>query len=104
MTQHNFASGGLKPVFAWYRYDTACVIKRLHSNETGLSTEEALLRLTALDGNQLCTDKDKSAMRCLLSHCNNVLIYALLAAAVLGTYQDTGLQRQSLAMSLFSKY
>ena len=84
MTQQKFASGGLRPAFAWYRYDAACVVKRLHSSETGLSPEEALLRLTELGRNQLCTDKDKSAIRCLLSHFNNVLIYALLAATVLG--------------------
>lgn len=84
MMQKSFVSSGLKPAFAWYRYDAACVVKRLHSNETGLSAEEALLRLTELGCNRLCSDKDKSAVRRFLGHFNGVLIYGLLATAALG--------------------
>ncbi|WP_342754853.1 cation-transporting P-type ATPase [Pantoea sp. MBD-2R] len=90
MTQQNFASSGLKPAFAWYRFDAACVVKRLHSSETGLSAEEARLRLTELGRNQLCSDKDKSTVRRFFSHFNNVLIYGPLAAAGLGVILGHG--------------
>ncbi len=81
MTQQKHFSSGLKPSFAWYRYDTTCVVKQLHSSETGLSPDEAHLRLMELGRNQLRACKSKGVLQRFLRHFNSMLIYGLLIAA-----------------------
>ncbi|MGE9551034.1 cation-transporting P-type ATPase [Erwinia amylovora] len=87
------ASSRQKTDVAWYRYDAATVLKRLTSAHTGLSAEEAQKRLAEDGPNQLPQREGKSALMRFLAHFNDVLIYVLLAAAVLtgvmGHWVDT---------------
>ncbi|MEW5289607.1 cation-transporting P-type ATPase [Erwinia papayae] len=78
---------------AWYRYDSATVLKRLKSTPGGLSATEAQRRFTTHGPNRLPQRPAKSALLRFLAHFNDVLMYVLLAAAlltsVMGHWLDT---------------
>ncbi|MCX8960546.1 cation-transporting P-type ATPase [Erwinia psidii] len=78
---------------AWYRYSHAAVLKKLNSTPSGLSATQAQERLASLGPNQLPQRPGKNALIRFLAHFNDVLIYVLLAAAVLtgimGHWVDT---------------
>lgn len=71
----------------------ADVLARLEARAEGLSTDEARARLARFGPNQLPAPPRRSAVRRFLAQCNNVLIWVLLAAAVitafLGEWTDT---------------
>ncbi|PLR41250.1 carbonate dehydratase [Chimaeribacter californicus] len=78
---------------AWYQRSADEVLAQLHSRETGLTAEEAYDRLARHGRNTLPTTPRKPAWLRFLLHFNDVLIYILLAAAVvtgvMGHWVDT---------------
>lgn len=77
----------------WYVHDTDTVLEKLNSERDGLSPEEAENRLEKYGLNKLPEGKKKSAIVRFLMHFHNVLIYVLMAAAIvtalLGHWIDT---------------
>ncbi|MBS0968780.1 cation-transporting P-type ATPase [Nissabacter archeti] len=78
---------------AWYQYRADETLARLHSRETGLTALEAENRLARYGRNSLPAAPRKPAWLRFLLHFNDVLIYILLAAAVvtgvMGHWVDT---------------
>lgn len=79
----------------WFKHTIAEVLqKQTIDPDQGLSEEEALKRLDTFGKNELPEEKTQYAIIKFLKHFNDVLIYVLLAAAVitisLGHYVDTG--------------
>jgi magnesium-transporting ATPase (P-type) len=74
------------------RVDDACTLMRVEGTE-GLSTAEAAARLEIYGSNRLPEQKKRSAFMRFLQHFHNILIYVLLAAAVvtalMGHWVDT---------------
>lgn len=68
---------------AWHSMDVGAVLDSLDSNEKGLSQQEAQQRLEEHGPNKLPSEEIPSAWRRFLRQFKNVLIYVLLAAAVL---------------------
>ncbi len=78
----------------WHSFEVNEVEQALNTHiETGLSNEEAQLRLEQDGRNELPEKKTDSKIKKFLSHFNDVLIYVLFGAAVitalLGHYIDT---------------
>lgn len=68
----------------WYSKTTETVLHELNVNQkTGLSKEEVDIRLSQYGLNQLTPKKKKSLFSLFLKQLNDILIYVLLAAAVL---------------------
>lgn len=68
----------------WYSKNIESVLETLKVNsKSGLSTEEAATRLAEVGLNQLTPKKKKSIVKLFFDQLNDVLIYVLLAAAVL---------------------
>ncbi|WP_313374514.1 cation-transporting P-type ATPase [Pantoea sp. CTOTU50773] len=76
-----------------YQLDSASAFIRLNSSPSGLPTEEAQARLAANGRNVLPQKAEKSLLMRFLAHFKDVLIYILLAAAVItavmGHWVDT---------------
>ncbi|PTN34372.1 cation-transporting P-type ATPase [Desulfonatronum sp. SC1] len=79
---------------SWHALDTSEVFQRLESGEKGLKATEAARRLERYGPNELPMVKGRGALMRFLAQFNNVLIYLLLAAAVitglLGEWLDMG--------------
>ncbi len=77
----------------WHSLPVADVLARLEADPRGLSAAEAQRRRGRYGANRLPEPPRRSALMRLLSQCNNVLIWVLLAAAVitalLGEWTDT---------------
>lgn len=67
---------------AWYQFSSEEAIAELASNEQGLSAQQANERLEKYGRNALPEKQGKSALMRFLAHFNDVLIYILLAAAL----------------------
>ncbi len=80
MNQPNGNSRGVTE--SWHDQSSQLVLKRLSSSPLGLSDSEARTRLQQLGPNRLPAARPRSAWVRLLAQFHNVLIYALLAAAV----------------------
>ncbi|GHD60887.1 cation-transporting P-type ATPase [Jeongeupia chitinilytica] len=78
---------------AWYRLDAGAVLEQLQSGEHGLDEADALERGERYGPNQLPERAGRPAWLKFIAHFNDVLIYILLAAAVLtgvmGHWVDT---------------
>jgi magnesium-transporting ATPase (P-type) len=78
---------------SWHSLPAADVLSRLEADPHGLSATEAERRCARYGANRLPEPPRRSALMRLLSQCNNVLIWVLLAAAVitalLGEWTDT---------------
>jgi magnesium-transporting ATPase (P-type) len=78
----------------WHSLDTSEVFRLLESDEDGLKGSEATQRLDRYGPNELPTVKGRGALMRFLAQFNNVLIYLLLAAALvtglLGEWLDMG--------------
>ncbi|MGD9357056.1 MAG: HAD-IC family P-type ATPase, partial [Chromatiales bacterium] len=78
---------------AWHEIPARQAIEALHSNQTGLSTEEARSRLETYGQNRLPEPPKRSALVRFFVHFHNILIYVLLASAaitaLLGHFVDT---------------
>ena len=76
-----------------YQLDSASAFTRLNSSPSGLQTKEAQARLAANGRNVLPQKVEKSTLMRFLAHFKDVLIYILLAAAVItavmGHWVDT---------------
>jgi magnesium-transporting ATPase (P-type) len=83
-----------KPTAPWHACEVDEVLARLESHREGLSDEEAAERLRRHGPNELPQAEGESALRRFLRQFNDVLIYILLAAALLtaflGEWIDTG--------------
>lgn len=66
----------------WYQVDTDTTLRRLQSQGTGLTQCEAESRLQQYGPNALPEKAAKSALWRFLAHFNDVLIYILIAAAL----------------------
>ncbi|SMP47275.1 potassium and/or sodium efflux P-type ATPase [Desulfonatronum zhilinae] len=79
---------------SWHSLDVSEVLRRLESDEKGLKGSEATQRLERYGPNELPMVKGRGALMRFLAQFNNVLIYLLLAAAVitglLGEWLDMG--------------
>lgn len=78
----------------WYTLENKEVINQLKSDaESGISTQTAKERLSEYGSNELPEKKKKSLLLRFFKHFNDILIYILMAAAVvtavLGEYVDT---------------
>jgi magnesium-transporting ATPase (P-type) len=78
----------------WYSKELSEVFEQIASSEQGLNTADAQQRLLKFGPNRLPETKPRSAIKRLLSQFHNVLIYVLLAAALvtalLSHWIDTG--------------
>ncbi|MGD8557319.1 MAG: cation-transporting P-type ATPase [Chromatiales bacterium] len=78
---------------AWHEIPARQAIEALHSNQTGLSSEEAMSRLETYGQNRLPEPPKRSALVRFFVHFHNILIYVLLASAaitaLLGHFVDT---------------
>ncbi|SDB57028.1 potassium and/or sodium efflux P-type ATPase [Desulfonatronum thiosulfatophilum] len=79
----------------WHSFSISEVLERLESDTKGLSASEADSRLEKYGPNELPQTKGRSALMRFLAQFNNVLIYLLLAAAVI-----TGLLAEWLDMGV----
>ncbi len=83
-----------KPSEYWHALSGSVVLEHLESNADGLNSQEAARRLERYGPNQLPAAKGRGALVRLLAQFNNVLIFLLLAAALvtalLGEWLDTG--------------
>src|SRR3954466_4909005 len=59
------------------------VMRELHADRAGLTSEDASARLTLVGRNELPEPARKPAILRFLAHFNDTLIYILLAAAVI---------------------
>lgn len=88
--ESNFGAAGV----AWHAEALANVLMRAKATAEGLSADEAARRLGQHGPNALPTPAGKSSLQRLIEQFNNLLIYVLLAAAVvtalLGHAVDTG--------------
>jgi magnesium-transporting ATPase (P-type) len=79
---------------AWHALATEEALARLESRGDGLGTDEAALRLERFGPNRLTPPKRRGPFARFLLQFHNVLIYVLIAAAVLtglvGEWVDTG--------------
>ncbi|ADI13914.1 cation-transporting P-type ATPase [Truepera radiovictrix] len=79
---------------AWHSLEAAAVLRALRTSPEGLSEEEAQRRLEAHGPNRLPEGKREGPLLRFLRQFNDVLIYVLLAAAVLtaflGEWIETG--------------
>ncbi|PKE32602.1 carbonate dehydratase [Rahnella sp. AA] len=77
----------------WYQISSNDAMSRLETSEAGLSQQVAAERLKEFGPNALPEKQTKSALMRFLAHFNDVLIYILLAAAVvtgaMGHWVDT---------------
>lgn len=77
----------------WYQYQSEAVFAELESSPQGLSADEAQARLADIGPNTLPQKKPQPAWLKFLAHFNDMLIYILLAAAVItaimGHWVDT---------------
>lgn len=77
----------------YYQQDNAAVFKAINSSPAGLSSTDAQQRLDANGPNVLPQKAEKSLLMRFLAHFKDVLIYILLAAAVItavmGHWVDT---------------
>ena len=77
----------------WHAEDLSTVHEQLETSKDGLSQQEAEERLGVFGPNTLRPPKKRSALIRFLAHFHNILIYILLAAAVvtafLGEWLDT---------------
>ncbi len=77
----------------WHAQDIESVYKSLETSEEGLSQQEAEQRVGVFGPNRLKPPKKRSAFVRFLTHFHNILIYILLAAALvtalLGHWIDT---------------
>ncbi|MEA3410822.1 MAG: cation-transporting P-type ATPase [Pseudomonadota bacterium] len=82
------------PSFAWHAQDVDAVLERLETRDTGLEQVEANLRLQRYGPNRLPPPKRRGSWLRFLIQFHNVLIYVLIAAALvtalLGHWVDTG--------------
>lgn len=82
------------PPAAWHTLSAAAVEERLQTGPAGLSEEEAAARLRRYGPNRLAPPARRGPVRRLLMQFHNVLLYVMLAAAVvtamLGHWIDTG--------------
>ena len=78
---------------SWHGLTTEESLRRLEADDKGLSGEEARRRLEVIGANKLTPKKRRNILLRFLSHFHNVLIYILIAAAVvtafLGHWLDT---------------
>ena len=85
-----------RPVAAepWHARDVAATLAAIDSDSDGLDEAEAEARLARHGPNRLPPPPRRGALRRLAEQFNNVLIYVLVAAAVvsalLGHWVDTG--------------
>ena len=79
---------------SWHSLESSKVLRLLESGESGLKGAEAAQRLERYGPNELPMAKGRGAIMRFLAQFNNVLIYLLLAAAVitglLGEWLDMG--------------
>ncbi len=68
---------------AWHALDVAEVLQRLDSDEQGLSAAQADERLSRFGPNRLPEGVRRGLWQRFLAQCNNVLIYVLIAAAII---------------------
>jgi magnesium-transporting ATPase (P-type) len=77
----------------WHALSPEQVVTLLASDETGLTDEQAQLRLSQYGPNRLVETKPRSPLQRFVAQCHNVLIYVLIAAAfttaLLGHWIDT---------------
>jgi magnesium-transporting ATPase (P-type) len=77
----------------WYRLDCREILGNLQSTDQGLTERQATERLNQYGGNELPKAVSKPAWLRFVAHFNDILIYILLAAAVLtfvmGHWVDT---------------
>lgn len=67
----------------WYQHNVEDTLQQLNSQQNGLSAQEAAERLKKYGPNALPEQAGKSAFIRFITHFNDVLIYILLAAALL---------------------
>jgi len=79
---------------AWHAIDQIAVLKQLKSSPDGLTVTEAAQRLSQDGPNLLPESQTRGPLKRFFAQCHNVLIYVLLAAAlitaILGHWIDTG--------------
>lgn len=89
-----FSSSDAQTNQAWHAIDSTVVMTAMDTADTGLSDDEAQLRLDEFGPNALPSAPERSLLSRILAQFNNALIYVLLAAAVvtalLGHWIDTG--------------
>ncbi|MCX4188220.1 cation-transporting P-type ATPase [Methylophaga sp. OBS4] len=71
------------PLTAWHALSPSEVCDKTASSEAGLDTAEAGRRLAQFGPNRLPESKKRSLFSRFLAQCHNVLIYVLLAAALI---------------------
>jgi len=84
--------------YSWHTLRTADVLKELGTDDTGLSSEEALRRLERHGPNELQAFERTSAWHTLAAQFKNVLVVILLAATVLSGLLGHGLEAAVIAI------
>lgn len=74
----------------WYRLNSQRVLEELGSNRQGLSAQEAQRRLKEYGKNQIRKKKQKSWFRVFLEQFQDLLVWILIAAAVVSAMTDNG--------------
>lgn len=67
----------------WYKMNIAQILDSLNSSVSGLSEKERNLKRTDEGSNELSKEKGKSNFQKFIAHFNDLLIYVLIAAALL---------------------
>lgn len=75
-----------EPDYAWHSHSPQRVLELLQTTPSGLSRQEAQRRLEEYGANRLQSSQQKNAMLRFLQQFHNVLIYILLAAAVMTAF------------------
>ncbi len=81
--QSPHAEAGSSRQLAWHAADGAEVLQGLNSTEQGLTAAEASERLSRFGPNRLPEGVRRGFWQRFLGQCNNVLIYVLIAAALI---------------------
>ena len=75
---------------AWYRWNSQRVLEELGSSRQGLSRQEAEKRLKENGKNKIQEKKKKSCLRVFLEQFQDLLVWILIAAAVISAMTDNG--------------
>ena len=74
----------------WYRLNSQRVLEEIGSDRQGLSAQEAQRRLKEYGKNQIRKKKRKSWFRVFLEQFRDLLVWILIAAAVVSAMTDNG--------------
>jgi len=83
--------------FTWHTLNSEDVLEKLHSlRDTGLTSEEAKLRLERYGHNQLKEGKHTSFLRMVFDQLNNFVVILLIVAAIISAFLGEGIDAAAI--------